>query len=460
VETDGSFEQADSLKTAYDGAPATGYDVFRHGFAELAGHPGVRARQLGIEGVSETCRGCPVVESCGGGLYAHRYSTARAFDNPSVFCQDLRALVDGIAERITQRELSSAVHDAAELTRNRLELDRTLLAVLHGSHAGRPEWDEPWRTLVLLDGDETALPELNALLDHPYVRTSVRRSLAGRPDPARAAATAAAAAVRAAADAKLSWHHDSAELHLPTVGTLRLGSPGRLEFTAAGAAFRVREADGTVHEVRPGAAGNPAGWRPPPVLDGGDGSPLLLDDADPYRDCYPWHVTPALEPTELRLFLKRWGQARERLAERVPGWRKDPAVLPATVLTPLVAGSGVRSGEHCPGAVGVAVDAEAEDFALGLLSAGRLARLAALREVTDLHVPGAAAGRLMDDASAALGKAAYWAADRPDRGALGRALARADRALAGLARRPRRELTDSGAAVVADLRAERADLRA
>lgn len=28
IETDGSFEQADSLKTAYDGAPATGFDIF------------------------------------------------------------------------------------------------------------------------------------------------------------------------------------------------------------------------------------------------------------------------------------------------------------------------------------------------------------------------------------------------------------------------------------------------
>ena len=82
VETDGSFEQADSLKTAYHGAPATGYDVDRHTFAEFARHPGVRARQLGLAGVGPSCRRCPVVESCGGGLYAHRYSTGHGFDEP------------------------------------------------------------------------------------------------------------------------------------------------------------------------------------------------------------------------------------------------------------------------------------------------------------------------------------------------------------------------------------------
>ncbi|NUR03384.1 MAG: hypothetical protein HOY79_44780, partial [Streptomyces sp.] len=48
-----------------------------------------------------------------------------------------------------------------------------------------------------------------------------------------------------------------------------------------------------------------------------------------------------------------------------------------------------------------------------------------------------------------------WAADRAT--AEG-ALARADRALAGLAARPAREISESGAAVAAQLRAERAAL--
>lgn len=75
VETDGTLEQVDSLKSAYDGAAATGFDVFSHSFDDVAAHPGVRARQLGLAGVSETCRSCPVVRSCGGGCT--RTGTAR-----------------------------------------------------------------------------------------------------------------------------------------------------------------------------------------------------------------------------------------------------------------------------------------------------------------------------------------------------------------------------------------------
>lgn len=67
VETDGTFEQADSLKTAYDGAPVTGQDVFRHTLDDVARHPGITARQQGLAGLSEQCRSCPVVRSCGGG---------------------------------------------------------------------------------------------------------------------------------------------------------------------------------------------------------------------------------------------------------------------------------------------------------------------------------------------------------------------------------------------------------
>lgn len=50
VETDGSFEQADSLKTAFDGAAATGYDVSRNGFEEFALHEGCSLASAGWPG--------------------------------------------------------------------------------------------------------------------------------------------------------------------------------------------------------------------------------------------------------------------------------------------------------------------------------------------------------------------------------------------------------------------------
>jgi len=101
IETDGFFEKSDILKVAFPGAPETGYSVFDHTIEEVLEHPGVRAMAQGLAGLSATCRQCPIVTACGGGLYPHRYSSANGFDNPSVYCHDLGRLINRVQERLT-----------------------------------------------------------------------------------------------------------------------------------------------------------------------------------------------------------------------------------------------------------------------------------------------------------------------------------------------------------------------
>ncbi|MGW1374327.1 FxsB family cyclophane-forming radical SAM/SPASM peptide maturase [Streptomyces sp. NPDC002446] len=106
VDTDGAIEQVDSLKSAYEGAAATGLDVFRHTFDQALAHPGLAARQRGRDGLAAQCRRCALVEVCGGGNYAHRYRApnggpaAGGFANPSVYCADLERLIRHIAARL------------------------------------------------------------------------------------------------------------------------------------------------------------------------------------------------------------------------------------------------------------------------------------------------------------------------------------------------------------------------
>lgn len=100
IETDGSIEQSDSLKVAYEGAPETGLDVFRHSFDDVLGDPLVRQRQSGADGLGPTCKRCPLVTVCGGGLFAHRYAPGSGFRNPSVYCADLAALILHIRARV------------------------------------------------------------------------------------------------------------------------------------------------------------------------------------------------------------------------------------------------------------------------------------------------------------------------------------------------------------------------
>ncbi|MET7512055.1 FxsB family cyclophane-forming radical SAM/SPASM peptide maturase [Streptomyces sp. NPDC005480] len=97
VDTDGTLTLSDQLKTAYDRADRSGYDVENDTFDALLDHPGVVARQLGTDGLCGRCRACPVVSVCGGGHYPHRYRAGTGYLDRSVYCPDLMALISHVA---------------------------------------------------------------------------------------------------------------------------------------------------------------------------------------------------------------------------------------------------------------------------------------------------------------------------------------------------------------------------
>jgi uncharacterized protein len=100
VETDGTIEQLDSLKVVRHGAPATGANIVDQPFDAVLRHPGMVARQLGWDALSDQCKGCRFGRVCGAGLYPHRYKPGTGFRNPSVYCADLYRLIDHIRSRL------------------------------------------------------------------------------------------------------------------------------------------------------------------------------------------------------------------------------------------------------------------------------------------------------------------------------------------------------------------------
>lgn len=109
VESDGAIEQVDALKSAYEGACATGLDVRHDDFDSALLDPGIVARQIGVEALPEECHRCELVEFCGGGHYAHRYRGGAGFRNPSVYCPDLKAFIRHVYLRVQSdlRQLAS-----------------------------------------------------------------------------------------------------------------------------------------------------------------------------------------------------------------------------------------------------------------------------------------------------------------------------------------------------------------
>jgi uncharacterized protein len=108
IDTDGTVEQVDALRSAYAGAAATGLNLHTHALDAALEHPAIIARQIGRDGLGPVCRACELHRVCGGGLYAHRYRAGTGFLNESVYCHDLAHLIRHIHRRVSS--------DVAELT--------------------------------------------------------------------------------------------------------------------------------------------------------------------------------------------------------------------------------------------------------------------------------------------------------------------------------------------------------
>jgi uncharacterized protein len=278
IETDGSYEQVDSLKVAYEGAPETGMNVFSHSLDLVARHPGIAAREQGIAGLCQSCRECPVVRSCGGGLYTHRYrDDGSGFGNPSVYCADLLTLISHISRHQPEPNtatperarhavsaadfaaLGAGLGDASAVTslvQAQRSLVRALMAAVYMeaiSSAAVPESIKAqlraeWSVLAAVDQERPQA--VAALLGHPYLRVWAVHSLAhvrevatrpGAADPGadtrrlaadlgHLGAVAAAAAARGRLAAAITVPIVGAAVHLPTLGRLVLSpEPGRAQ---------------------------------------------------------------------------------------------------------------------------------------------------------------------------------------------------------------------------------------
>jgi uncharacterized protein len=348
IETDGSYEQVDSLKMAFDGAPATGLNVFGHSLDVVAQHPGITARQNGLAGLCRTCQECPVVTSCGGGLYTHRYRSDTGFANPSVYCADLLKLITHISDRLpevtagqpetgmhvmsggTFRALATGLGDAAaisQLTEAQQSLRRALLGAVYqaGSmapgipDAARAALRAAWTVLTVADSERPEV--LDAVLGHPYVRVWAVRCLEQlKPDADRAiseesasagpgleadlghlGAIAAAAAIRACVKADVTVPVLDGAVHFPTLGRLVIrpdgvahgegGEPEVASVVVADGGLTIRAGDSRWEIAVPELL---AGQRPGPTL----GVQGRLADWQPVRSLRAPGISVALEDTD------------------------------------------------------------------------------------------------------------------------------------------------------------------
>jgi uncharacterized protein len=99
--TDGSLEPLDVLRTAGNKATATSLDIFNHELQAIQLDPLWREVRDAALTLAPVCQQCVYKNACGGGHIASRWSNANRYNNPSVYCDDIKDVFGHIWQRIT-----------------------------------------------------------------------------------------------------------------------------------------------------------------------------------------------------------------------------------------------------------------------------------------------------------------------------------------------------------------------
>ncbi|WP_210558347.1 MULTISPECIES: cyclophane-forming radical SAM/SPASM peptide maturase YhhB [unclassified Pseudomonas] len=135
IEADGSYHDLDVLKVTQDGATRLGGTVLDTPIAEVALSPSIEQhrRYLRKDGLSATCQSCAIVEICGGGSLPHRFGE-NGFDNPTVYCNEMKRLVAHISNRLKEHLSSDLVQETLVPLPDTFDLARFELAETSQPH--------------------------------------------------------------------------------------------------------------------------------------------------------------------------------------------------------------------------------------------------------------------------------------------------------------------------------------
>jgi len=116
IETDGSYHDLDVLKVTQDGATRLAGTVLDTPISKVAESDAIaqHRRYLRKEGLSQTCQDCKIVDICGGGSLPHRFAD-NGFENPTVYCSEMKRLVAHIGQRLNEHLMAAAENNIANL---------------------------------------------------------------------------------------------------------------------------------------------------------------------------------------------------------------------------------------------------------------------------------------------------------------------------------------------------------
>ena len=103
VLTDGSFDPLDVLNITNNGTSQTKMSVYTHEIQDVI-HDSIwqEAFQASLN-LPSRCLACEYKFACGGGYLPHRWSNKDRFNNPSIYCSDLKEIFDHVWLRLASK---------------------------------------------------------------------------------------------------------------------------------------------------------------------------------------------------------------------------------------------------------------------------------------------------------------------------------------------------------------------
>lgn len=107
IETDGTISKNDTLKSSFNGADkfSEAWSVKTNNLAEVFRSAEFKRYHDLQRPTSQICRTCPYLRVCGGGMPLHRWKNGDEYNNPSVYCNDQKALISKVAARLQHEGL-------------------------------------------------------------------------------------------------------------------------------------------------------------------------------------------------------------------------------------------------------------------------------------------------------------------------------------------------------------------
>jgi uncharacterized protein len=102
IETNGAIETVDILRITENGITRNDLNVGSNSIADLINEEIFSGYYFAHHNLCNECKSCSFKDICGGGMFVHRYKSSNGFDNPSVYCQDIKYIVSYINDYLNQ----------------------------------------------------------------------------------------------------------------------------------------------------------------------------------------------------------------------------------------------------------------------------------------------------------------------------------------------------------------------